>query len=72
MKCTLIWQTARLSRRTLLQRLGAAGMLVVLRPASAWATQETVQQAMRQLIGAREPQPLPAIMGGGDRHERES
>jgi len=57
MKRTLFWQTARLSRRTLLQRLGAAGMLVMLRPAGTWATQETVQQAIRQLIGAREPQP---------------
>jgi sulfur-oxidizing protein SoxY len=48
--------TARLSRRTLLQRLGAV-VLVALKPAGAWATQETVQQAIRQRIGARDPQP---------------
>jgi sulfur-oxidizing protein SoxY len=47
-------------------------MLVVLRPAGAWATQETVQQAIRQLIGAREPQPggvtlrLPKIAETGN------
>ncbi len=56
MECTLIWQTARLSRRTVLHRLGAAGMFMVFRPAGAWATQEPVQQAIRQRIGAREPQ----------------
>jgi len=72
MKRMLFWQTVRLSRRTLLQRLSAAGMLVVLRPAGAWATQETVQQAIRQLIGAREPQPggvtlrLPKIAETGN------
>ena len=69
---TLSPQMALLSRRALLQRLGAAGMLVVLGPAGAWATQETVQQAIRQLIGAREPQPggvtirLPTIAETGN------
>jgi sulfur-oxidizing protein SoxY len=62
MTCTLTWQTVRLSRRTLLQRLGTAGMLVVLGPVSAWATQETVQQAIHQLIGAREPQPGGVVL----------
>lgn len=72
MKGKLLWQAAQLSRRTLLRRLGAAGVLVVLQPAGAWATQEAVQQAMRRLIGAREPQPggvtlrLPSIAETGN------
>lgn len=56
MKCTITHRPLLLSRRSLLQRLGATGMLVVLGPADAWATQEAVQQAIRQLIGTREPQ----------------
>jgi len=72
MKCTITRQTALLSRRALLQWLGAAGMLVVLGPAGAWATPEAVQQAIRQLIGTREPQPggvtlrLPKIAETGN------
>ena len=71
MQCTITCRPALLSRRILL-RLGAAGMLVGLRPASAWATQEAVQQAIRQLIGTREPQPggvtirLPTIAETGN------
>ena len=47
-------------------------MLVTLRPASAWATQAAVQQAIRQRIGARVPQPggvtlrLPKIAETGN------
>ena len=72
MKRTITRRTALLSRRALLQRFGAAGMLIALGPAGAWATQEAVQQAMRQLIGAREPQPggmtlrLPKIAETGN------
>ncbi|MGE3539809.1 MAG: thiosulfate oxidation carrier protein SoxY [Candidatus Tectimicrobiota bacterium] len=47
---------SRLSRRTLLQQLGATGALLTLRPASAWATPEDVQEAIRQRIGDRTPQ----------------
>ena len=49
--------TLRLSRRTLLRQLGATGVLVTLAPAGAWATKEMVQQAVRDRIGRREPQP---------------
>lgn len=65
------WETAPFSRRALLQRLGAT-VLVSLGPASAWATQEAVQQAIRQRIGARQPQPggvtlrLPKIAETGN------
>ncbi len=48
---------SQLKRRTLLRRLGATGMLVALWPASAWTTSEAVQQAIRQRIGDRTPQP---------------
>ena len=64
--------TWRLSRRTLLRQLGGAGILLTLRPAGAWATQEMVQEAMRQRIGTREPQPggvtlrLPKIAETGN------
>jgi len=64
--------TRRLSRRTLLQQLGGAGILLTLGPAGAWATQEMVQEAMRQRIGTREPQPggvtlrLPKIAETGN------
>ena len=44
------------SRRTLLRQLGATGVLVMLGPAGAWATQAMVQQAVRDRIGTREPQ----------------
>jgi sulfur-oxidizing protein SoxY len=61
-----------LSRRTLLQDLGAAGLLLALWPASAWTTPETAQQLIRQRIGDREPQPggmtlsLPKIAETGN------
>ena len=45
------------SRRTLLRQLGAAGLLLALSPAATWATPEAVQQAIRQRLGEREPQP---------------
>ncbi len=72
MQYTITCRTELLSRRTLLQRLGAAAILMVMGPAGAWATQEAVQQAIRQLIGAREPQPggvtlrLPKIAETGN------
>lgn len=71
MRCAITPQTALLSRRALLQRLGAV-MLVTLRPASTWATPAAVQEAIRQRIGAREPQPggitlhLPRIAETGN------
>jgi sulfur-oxidizing protein SoxY len=61
-----------ISRRTLLRRLGAAGLLLSLWPAAPWATPETVQQAIRQRIGDREPHPggmtltLPKIAETGN------
>ncbi len=64
--------TLRLSRRTLLRQLGATGVLVTLGPAGAWATQAMVQQAVRDRIGTREPQPhgvtlrLPEIAETGN------
>src|SRR5262247_1083667 len=48
--------TLRLSRRTVLRQLGATGLLMTLGPVGAWATQEMVQQAVRERIGTREPQ----------------
>ena len=47
---------SRLSRRTMLCQLGAAGMVVAIWPVAAWTTQEAVQQAIRQRIGERQPQ----------------
>lgn len=61
-----------ISRRTLLQQLGAAGLLLTLWPAGAWTAPATVQQAIRQRIGHREPQPggmmlsLPKIAETGN------
>lgn len=61
-----------ISRRTLLRQLGAAGLLLALRPAAARSTPEAVQDAIRQRIGAREPQPggmtltLPKIAETGN------
>jgi sulfur-oxidizing protein SoxY len=61
-----------ISRRTLLRRLGAAGLLMALWPATSWSTPEAVQEAIRQRIGAREPQPggmaltLPKIAETGN------
>lgn len=46
-----------LSRRQMLWQLGATGLLAALWPVSARATRETMQPAIQQLIGAREPQP---------------
>jgi sulfur-oxidizing protein SoxY len=64
--------TLQLSRRTLLRQLSGAGILLTLGPAGAWATQEMVQEAVRQRIGTREPQPggvtlrLPKIAETGN------
>ena len=60
------------SRRTLLRQLGAAGLLLALWPADVWATPETIEEAIRQRIGDREPQPggmtltLPKIAETGN------
>ena len=65
-------QPLRLSRRTLLRQLGATGVLATLGPAGAWTAQEAVQQAVRERIGTREPQPggvtlrLPKIAETGN------
>jgi sulfur-oxidizing protein SoxY len=65
-------QPLRLSRRTLLRQLGATGVLGLLGPAGAWAAQEAVQQAVRERIGTRVPQPrgvtlrLPKIAETGN------
>ena len=49
-----------LSRRAMLQQIGAVGLLVAIWPsgvwATHWATQGSVEQAMRERIGPREPQ----------------
>jgi sulfur-oxidizing protein SoxY len=61
-----------ISRRTLLHQLGTTGLLLALWPAAPWATPETVQQAIRQRIGNREPHPggmtltLPKIAETGN------
>lgn len=61
-----------ISRRTLLRQLGAAGLLLALWPSGAWTTPEAVQQAIRQRIGERQPQPggmtltLPKIAETGN------
>jgi sulfur-oxidizing protein SoxY len=61
-----------INRRTLLRQLGAAGLLLAMWPSGAWATPEAVEQAIRQRIGAREPQPggmtltLPKIAETGN------
>jgi sulfur-oxidizing protein SoxY len=61
-----------INRRTLLRQLGAAGLLLATRSSGAWATPEAVEQAIRQRIGAREPQPggmtltLPKIAETGN------
>jgi sulfur-oxidizing protein SoxY len=61
-----------ISRRTLLRQLGAAGLLSALWPAAPLASPEIVQQAIRQRIGDREPQPggmtltLPKIAETGN------
>jgi sulfur-oxidizing protein SoxY len=67
-----VLQIALVSRRTMLRQLGAAGLLLALRPAAPWASPEAVQQAIRQRIGDREPQPggmtltLPKIAETGN------
>ena len=64
--------TWRLSRRTLLRQLGATGVLVTLGPAGVWASKDMVQQAVRDRIGTRQPQPhgvtlrLPKIAETGN------
>jgi sulfur-oxidizing protein SoxY len=61
-----------ISRRAMLSQLGAAGFLLALWPADLWATPDAVQQAIRQRIGTREPQPggmtltLPKIAETGN------
>jgi sulfur-oxidizing protein SoxY len=61
-----------ISRRTMLRQLGVAGLLLALWPAASRATPETVEQAIRQRIGSREPQPggmtltLPKIAETGN------
>ncbi len=76
MESTITSRASLLSRRTMLQRLGAGGLLVAMWPAGAWAThwttQGAVEQAIRERIGAREPQPggmtltLPKIAETGN------
>ena len=66
----------RLTRRAMLRQLGATGLLVAMWPTRAWAshwtTQGSVDQAIRQRIGEREPQPggitvaLPKIAETGN------
>jgi sulfur-oxidizing protein SoxY len=61
-----------ISRRTLLRQLGAAGLLLALRPSGTGATPTAVEEAIRQRIGDREPQPggmtltLPKIAETGN------
>jgi sulfur-oxidizing protein SoxY len=63
---------ALIGRRTMLCQLGAAGLLLALWPAVPWAITEAMQQAIRQRIGDREPQPggmtlsLPKIAETGN------
>jgi sulfur-oxidizing protein SoxY len=60
------------TRRTLLARLGAASLLLIRWSGSVWATPEAMQQAIRQRIGERQPQPggmtltLPQIAETGN------
>ncbi len=62
----------QMHRRTLLRQLGASGLWVVCRPLAVWATPAAVQQAIRRLIGARQPQDggmtitLPKIAESGN------
>jgi sulfur-oxidizing protein SoxY len=64
--------TPMLTRRAMLWRLGAAALLLAVWPAGAWTASADVQQAIRQLIGEREPQPggisltLPKIAETGN------
>ncbi|MGH8063659.1 MAG: thiosulfate oxidation carrier protein SoxY [Candidatus Entotheonellia bacterium] len=61
-----------ISRRTLLRHFGTAGLLLALWPSGALATLEAMEQAIRQRIGEREPQPggmtltLPKIAETGN------
>jgi sulfur-oxidizing protein SoxY len=61
-----------ISRRTLLRQLGATGLLLALWPATSCPSPEAVQDAIRQRIGARQPQPggmtltLPKIAETGN------
>jgi predicted secreted protein len=62
MRSTITHRVLLLSRRAMLCRLGTAGILAVLWPVSAWTTPEAVQQAIRQRIGIREPQPEDHVL----------
>src|SRR5262249_55861591 len=61
-----------LTRRAMLWRLGTAALLLAMWPADARMASEDVQQAIRQLIGERQPQPggitltLPKIAETGN------
>jgi sulfur-oxidizing protein SoxY len=61
-----------ISRRTLLRQLGAAGLLLAWWPPGAQAGPDTVEQAIHQRIGARQPRPggmtltLPKIAETGN------
>jgi sulfur-oxidizing protein SoxY len=61
-----------ISRRAMLRRIGAAGVLLALQPSGAYAAQESVQEAIRRRIGDRAPQPggmtltLPKITETGN------
>jgi sulfur-oxidizing protein SoxY len=61
-----------LSRRAMLYQLGTAGLCLAIWPISTQATPETVQQAMRDFIGDRQPLPggmtltLPTIAETGN------
>jgi sulfur-oxidizing protein SoxY len=61
-----------LTRRAMLWRLGAATLLLTMWPADARTASEDAQQAIRQLIGGRAPQPggitltLPKIAETGN------
>jgi len=60
------------TRRAMLCRLGASGLWVALWPLSTWAGPEAAQQAIRDRIGDRQPQPggmsltLPKIAETGN------
>ena len=57
MRSSTTGDVSQLSRRTLLRRLGTTGILVALWPTRSWTAPEAVQQAIRQRIGDRTPQP---------------
>lgn len=65
-------QQSQMCRRTLLRQLGASGLWVVYQPLAVWATPEAVQQAIRHIVGERQPQDggmtitLPKIAESGN------